>query len=1352
VTCGGKPVAGFRYHKSLALLYYLAVTARSHSRYALAGLLWGDMPESNALAGLSRSLSELRKNVGAHLDITPQSIAFNRESPYWMDLEVFEINIRSVLSDPHHSITPERVTSLREVIDLYRGDFLEGFYVRKALVFEERMSLERERLRMLALQGLHVLVAYDIQQGAYAEGIEYASRLLALEPTQEETHVQLMQLLALSGQRSAALRQFEICRSLLAEELGVEPDIKTVALFENIRNGKYPDAPRLARSSAPAEADESVDWGEAPVNVVVYGRQNEQSILRIWLIKERCSLVAVFGMGGIGKTALAAQLVRSLTHDFEVVIWRSLLNAPLLTDLLRRWTEILSSPEVIRPPSNLDEQLDVVFGYLKSKRCLLVLDNLESLLLDVGYAGSYRDGYEDYEQLFLRFGESEHNSCLVFTSREKPNEFSRFERDGFPTVKSLHLAGIDAEAGLAIMQEVGLTAPRETAITLIERYSGNPLALRLVSETIQDFFAGEVGDYLSIQTAVFDDIQQVLDQQFARLSALEEELIFWLAVERQVISAQEMARNLVQVRAPGDLLSSLRSLQHRSLLEKFEHQFSLPGVVMEYATERLIQRVCDELLSGFDWRESYLDSQPRPSTDRLTESTLNRLALLKAQSPEEFRQIQTRLILRPITDRLESKLGRLILGERMREVLEAFRSEAPLSQGYAGGNILNLLLTLNYDLSAYDFSSLAVWGAYLRGKEIPGANFYGSDLTDSVFTDTFGAVDAVAVSPDGQLIAAGSRKYDLHLYDLASGKPAVELKGHTHIVWTVAFHPGGKILASGSNDQTVRIWDAHKDGALQVLQGHQHTVHCVVFSSDGNLLASCSADQTIRIWDWDTGTTIRTLQGHTKAVYCIAISPDGNTLVSGGGDHTLRVWDIHTGEQKQVLKGHSKWVTSVAINYDGSMLASGSLDRTVQLWNLLTGENSTTIHVGGEVHAVAFHPDGSRVGSACDDGLIRLWDTRNGQILRTLPHRQTVKSLSFSPDGATLVSGSQDQMIQIWNMESGELHNFLQGYSNCIHAIDCHVDGVTLVSGSDDGVVRLWDIRSGEVVRKLRGHSHWVKGVAFSPDGKRIASGSYDMTVRLWETSSGQHLFTLRGHESALWSVVFSPDGQIVASSSIDQTVRLWDVNSGKCLQTLPHTHLVLSVAFSPDGGTLATGSGDELIRLWEVRSGECFQTLQGHTEGGIWTMFSPDGKTLASGSYDQSVRIWDLGSGQVLKVFNGHTNWISSVVYNADGTLLASTSADKTIRLWDLRTDQLLWVLEEHTDTVESAFFSPDGSRLASGSLDETIRIWDVETGKCLKTLSIPGPYAGMNIREARGLSEAQKAVLIGLGAVDGG
>ena len=146
------------------------------------------------------------------------------------------------------------------------------------------------------------------------------------------------------------------------------------------------------------------------------------------------------------------------------------------------------------------------------------------------------------------------------------------------------------------------------------------------------------------------------------------------------------------------------------------------------------------------------------------------------------------------------------------------------------------------------------------------------------------------------------------------------------------------------------------------------------------------------------------------------------------------------------------------------------------------------------------------------------------------------------------------------------------------------------------------------------------------------------------------------------------------------------------------------------------------------------------------------DGKTLASGSYDQSVRIWDLGSGQVLKVFNGHTNWISSVVYNADGTLLASTSADKTIRLWDLRTDQLLWVLEEHTDTVESAFFSPDGSRLASGSLDETIRIWDVETGKCLKTLSIPGPYAGMNIGEARGLSEAQKAVLIRLGAVDGG
>jgi DNA-binding SARP family transcriptional activator len=193
--------------KTLALLSYLAVTGDPLPRPALAGLLWGGMPESNARANLSKSLSTLRRQFAPHLLITRQTVGFDRESDYWLDVEAFESHLRGLGTDPD-------VEALQQAIQLYRGDFLEPLYVRDALEFEQWVLTQRVRLRELALQSLYALADHFSNQGATGreKAIAYNAHLLRLEPWREEAHRQMMMLLALNGQRGAALAQFGNCR------------------------------------------------------------------------------------------------------------------------------------------------------------------------------------------------------------------------------------------------------------------------------------------------------------------------------------------------------------------------------------------------------------------------------------------------------------------------------------------------------------------------------------------------------------------------------------------------------------------------------------------------------------------------------------------------------------------------------------------------------------------------------------------------------------------------------------------------------------------------------------------------------------------------------------------------------------------------------------------------------------------------------------------------------------------------------------------------------------------------------------------------------------------------------------
>ncbi|MBW4492944.1 MAG: ATPase [Oscillatoria princeps RMCB-10] len=343
---------------------------------------------------------------------------------------------------------------------------------------------------------------------------------------------------------------------------------------ENTPSPSPPDSPQNKNLSP------IIDLRDAPALIDSSHRTSELSTLKQWILQTGTRLIAIYGLSGIGKSALALKLIENIQTEFDCIIWRSLSNAPTLSTLQTELKQFFCRWQPTPLPTVID--------YFRSSRCLVILDDVQNIFKPGQLAGQYLAGCEDYGKFFQQVATSSHQSCLIIISWEKPRELTPLEGENRPA-RTLHLQGLAEQAAREILIEKGLTDEDKWS-ELIALYQGHPYWLNIIASTIVELFNGSVSRFLAGGTRIFlGDLEPLLESHLVRLSELETKVSYWLASQAQAVDISDVPadRDLSQ----SEVWQAIQSLARRGLVEKVqvgaEVRFRINPVFQHYIQRKL---------------------------------------------------------------------------------------------------------------------------------------------------------------------------------------------------------------------------------------------------------------------------------------------------------------------------------------------------------------------------------------------------------------------------------------------------------------------------------------------------------------------------------------------------------------------------------------------------------------------------------------------------------------------------------------------------------------------------------------------------------------------------------------------
>jgi WD40 repeat protein len=1077
----------------------------------------------------------------------------------------------------------------------------------------------------------------------------------------------------------------------------------------------------------------TTDWGDAPAAASLLGRSEDIRVLDD-ARAAGCRVVAITGGGGLGKSTLA-RVWAGGRNDFDHVIWLGFKNREPLADALQRARQLVTTDRLV-PVGTVAKSIDSLTELLNSRRMLIVLDNLESVMRPAEDIGAFLDGYTLLEAFCARLAEVPGDGMLMLTSREVPKVVRSL--DISPGAAHCRLRGLlDLTDVRDFLAARGVNdADEDDVLAFARHHDGNPYAMGVALRFIQFHYTGDAfHNYVEDGCPLPADVAELLESQYDRLSEVERVCLARFAVERVALTRNNLVRDLEFAYSKSRVLAALDGLSSRFLLEKpTTSGFSLQNLLLEYLTERLEVEFVEELAA----LDEPLESVP---------AQLRCVPILQALAPRHVRSAQVRTLVKPVAERLKLRLGgQERMGERLLSRLRALSRLDQLVTAHSAGTIINVLVAAGTPLDGQDLSGLPLWSCDFSETSLYGSDMSGSSFRDCLFNSTFGAVTTVTFDTAGSRVFAGTADGYLHAWDTALWSHS-SVAAHAGYLRALTYDDRYERVLTVGDDRLLLAWGTDLRPLGQLVSALE-PLRAIAVSGDGTLVAIAGMRGLLQVLHIETGE-VEELRGHTATVRGLAFDSSG-ALISACEEGLVFRQDLSNdaGGLTQVGLGQPLWCLLVLPQ--GEVVVAGQSGRPIKLDGQLKEIPTPAQQFASPVWAMA-QTDDSLLASTSSVSVC-IYEPSQLRLLRVVPlHASWARAVAAHPMQQAYATGGEDHLLNLIDAASMQPVRSFSGASQSLWAV-AKAGENGLAAGGSDGLLHVW--RSGVKERvPLPGEKAWIRSLASDALGQlAIATDLGD--ISLWDGRGAPPRLLGRHPGGQVWSLDWHPTEPLLASAGEDGTVRVWPagISTRASVSRTVHSHgdWVVSVRFSPDGRLLASGGDDGTILVSALEGGAPTRLrAEGARQlwGLAWTHESEP--ALVAGGRDGVLRRWVHKDGQwtvSTEAVAGHPLWVVSPVVSCNRLWVAGDEGTVSeVDAIDLSPTGP--PLQLGTDRVHDLSEADQPARLAAVGDEGLLYLLAAGSGP-LTVLRPDRQYEGLQLSGASGLSLDEWRSLEELGA----